>query len=244
MSKQLLILILSLLMLVVIVVAFHLPIGAWLRRFLAWTDQLGAWGPLLLMVLFILGSVLLVLPGFILTVGAGFLYGVPLGFLIVWISNTLGACAAFAVGRTIARDWVARRVARHEKFASLDEAIGEQGFRIVLLTRLSPAFPFGFLNYAFSVSRVSFRPYALASCLGLIPGVLVFVYIGASLRPLATAIAAIEDPTPAPIAHQVFFWFGLASTIVLAVVLTHIAREALAGTSHGRNDPPASSDRS
>jgi uncharacterized membrane protein YdjX (TVP38/TMEM64 family) len=237
MSKRLMVLILGLLMLLVLAAVFHLPIGAWLRQLLTWTEQLGPWGPLLLVGIYVVGGVLM-LPGSILTVGTGFLYGVPLGFLLVWIANTLGACAAFGVGRTIARDWVARRVANNEKFASLDKAVGVHGFKIVLLTRLSPAFPYNFLNYVFGVSRVSFRQYALASMLGLIPGILMYVYIGAGLRPLVEAAAHIEDPTPESIVHHVFFWFGLVVTVVLAVAATRIARKALAATSSARSDPP------
>jgi uncharacterized membrane protein YdjX (TVP38/TMEM64 family) len=238
MSKRLIVVILSLLILVVIVLVFHLPIGDWLRSLLAWAERLGPWGPVLLVGLYVVAGVLL-LPGSILTVGAGFLYGVPLAFLIVWIANTLGACTAFLVGRTIARDWVARRVARSEKFATLDEAVKENGFKIVLLTRLSPAFPYNFLNYAFGVSKIRFRQYAIATWLGLIPGILMYVYIGASLRPFVRAVADVEVNAQPTWAYHVFFWFGLAITVVVVVVTTRIARRALARTSLQHHRLPA-----
>jgi len=230
MGKGLVILILSLLVLLVIAGALHLPIGAWLQRLLEWTEQLGVWGPLALVGIYIVAGVLM-LPGSILTVGAGFLYGVPLGFLIVWIANTLGACAAFWVGRTVARGWVARWVSRSKRFATLDKAVGEHGFKIVLLTRLSPVFPYNLLNYAFGVSKISCRQYALASWIGLIPGILLYVYIGAGLRPLAEAVADIEDPTPEPVLYHIAFWLGLVVTLILTVVAMRIAHRALAAPS-------------
>lgn len=88
------------------------------------------------------------------------------------------------------------------------------------------------------MSNVSFRQYALATWIGLIPGILLYVYVGASLRPLAEAVAEIEDPTPEPIAFHIFFWFGLAATLILTIVSTRIARKALAATSSEPHDPP------
>lgn len=237
MGKRLILALLGLLIVGAIVLAFHLPIGDWLRWLLAWAEQMGPWGPVVIVLLYVVAGVLM-LPGSILTLGTGFLYGVPMGFLIVWIANTVGACAAFLVGRTIARDWVARRLARNEKLATLDDAVEENGFKIALLTRLSPAFPYSFLNYAFAFSKITFRQYALATWLGLIPGVLMYVYIGASLRAFARAVTDVQvntEPTPA---HHVFFWFGLAITVVGVVVVTRIARRALAKTSSERHKQP------
>ena len=84
----------------------------------------------------------------------GFLFKLFWGTVTVSIGATLGACAAFWVGRTVARGWVAKKVAGNAKFAAIDEAVGREGFKIVLLTRLSPIFPFNLLNYAFGLTRV------------------------------------------------------------------------------------------
>ncbi|MBM4029379.1 MAG: TVP38/TMEM64 family protein [Planctomycetes bacterium] len=145
MGKRSILIILGLLIVAVLVLVLHLPVGDWLERALDWVRQLGPWGPLVLTVLYVVTGVLL-LPGSPLTVGVGFLYGVPLGFLIVWIGNTLGACAAFLVGRTMARGWVARRVAGSATFRAIDHAVARHGFKIVLLTRLSHIIPFNLLN--------------------------------------------------------------------------------------------------
>ena len=135
-----------------------------------------------------------------------------------------GACAAFLVGRTIARDWIARKVSQNEKFAAIDNAVARQGFKIVLLTRLSPVFPFNLLNYAFGLTKVSFWKYALASWIGMLPGTVMYVYFGAGLRSLTDVAAGkVETGT----AGRIFFWFGMAVTIAVTIFITFIARKAL-----------------
>ncbi|MCX5873608.1 MAG: VTT domain-containing protein [Deltaproteobacteria bacterium] len=79
----------------------------------------GIWGPIFLAGFYVLAAVLF-LPGSALTLGAGFLFGVPVGALTVWVGANLGACAAFLVGRTIARDWVSNKVSGAPKFATVE----------------------------------------------------------------------------------------------------------------------------
>ena len=173
---------------------------------------------------FYIVACVLLLPGSVLTLGAGFLFGVPLGLLSAWTGATLGACAAFLVGRTLARDWVAGKVSGNPKFAAVDEAVGREGFKIVLLLRMSPIFPFNFLNYALGLTKVSFVKYALASLIGMLPGGLMYVYFGSAARSLADVAAGkVEDGW----AGQIFFWVGLAATIIVAGFVTRLAKRSL-----------------
>ena len=126
------------------------------------------------MALFYVVACVFLLPGVGPDARGWFSFGVPIGLLSAWTGATLGACVAFLVGRTLARDWVARKVSENPKFAAVDEAVGREGFKIVLLLRLSPVFPFNFLNYALGLTRVSFRQYALASLIGMLPGGLMY----------------------------------------------------------------------
>ncbi len=226
MKKNVKFVVLGLVLVALIAAAILLPVKDWLHRALEWTGELGYWGPVVLGIVYVAAAVLL-LPGSILTLGAGFLFGLPAGFLTVWIASTLGACAAFLVGRTVARDWVAERMARNEKFAAVDSAIGAQGFKLVLLMRLSPVFPYNFLNYALGLTNVSFRHYALATWLGMIPGILMYVYLGAGVRSLAEVAAQAEGRRETPLAQRIFFWAGLAIAVLVAVLVTRIARRAL-----------------
>ena len=200
-----------------------LPLRQYLMNVLEWTQGLGTLGPIFVALFYIVACVFL-LPGSVLTLGAGFLFGVPVGLVSAWMGATLGACAAFLLGRTLARDWVASRVSDNPKFTAVDEAVGREGFKIVLLLRLSPVFPFNFLNYALGLTKVSFGKYALASFIGMLPGGLMYVYLGSVARSLADVAAG---KVQGGWAGQVCFWLGLAATIVVAIFVTRLARNSL-----------------
>ncbi len=222
-KKNTKIIILVIIILAVIAGVIFLPVKDWLIKSLEWTQGLGIWGPVFVAVFYILACVLL-LPGSILTLGSGFLFKVPVGSITVSIGSTLGACAAFLVGRTVARKWIAGKVVKNKKFAAIDEAVAQQGFKIVLLTRLSPVFPFNMLNYAFGLTKISFWKYALGSWIGMMPGTIMYVYFGAGLRDLAAVAAGnLEKST----AGTIFFWIGMGVTLIVTVFVTRIARKAL-----------------
>src|SRR5262249_8687408 len=130
----------------VLLIARALDAPARLREALFLVRDLGAWGPALFVVLYVAATVLF-LPGWILTLGAGAVFGLVRGAVTVSLAATLGATAAFLIGRYLARDAVARRLAAHPRFAAIDAGVAREGWKIVLLTRLSPAFPFNLLNY-------------------------------------------------------------------------------------------------
>ena len=154
------------------------------RDALAWIESAGAIGPLVFFGLYIAACVFM-LPGSILTLGAGAVFGVVNGSLLVSLSSTVGATAAFLVGRYLARDMVAHRISGNDTFSAIDNAVAGEGWKIVGLTRLSPVFPFNLLNYAFGLTRVSLRDYVLASWIGMIPGTLMYVYLGSLAGSLA-----------------------------------------------------------
>ncbi len=163
-------------------------------------------------------------PGTPLTLGAGFAFGPPRALVAISIGSTLGACAAFLVSRYLARPWIERAFAGNAKFRAIDRAVGGHGFKIVLLTRLSPIFPFNVLNYAYGLTSISFVRYALASWLGMLPGTMMYVYLGSAARSLAET--ASGDAAARPVA-QAFFYVGLALAVVVSVVVARIARKAL-----------------
>ena len=140
-----------------------------LRRSLDWVAGLGPTGVIAFVVIYILACVFM-LPGSVLTLGAGAVFGVVKGSVIVSVAATLGATAAFLVGRYFARDRVAKMIEGNARFRAIDEAVGREGWKIVGLTRLSPVFPFNLLNYAYGITKVSLRDYFLASWIGMLPG--------------------------------------------------------------------------
>ena len=208
---------------VISIILIFLPVKDFCYTLLDWVRALGAWGPPLLGAVYILATILF-LPAFPLTIGAGFLFGVVVATITVSLCSTLGASAAFLLGRTLAREWVQERVARSPKFRALDEAIRRQGFKIVLLVRLSPAFPYNLLNYALGLTQVSFRDFFLASWIGMLPATVMYCYIGSTLKSLADLAAGkIESG----VAQQVLFGIGLAATLAVTIFVTRLARQAL-----------------
>src|SRR5207247_7416054 len=122
------------------------------------------------------------------------------------------------------RGRVARWADGNPKFAAIDGAVGRAGGRIVLLTRLSPLFPYNLLNYLFGLTRVRFGPYLLASWAGMLPGTILYVYLGVAGRGIAHAAVGPGIGN----GWEVTFWtVGLAATALLTYVLTRVARRAL-----------------
>jgi uncharacterized membrane protein YdjX (TVP38/TMEM64 family) len=93
--------------------------------------------------------------------------------------------------------------------------------------RLSPVFPHNLLNYVLGLTNVSFRHYALGTRLGMIPSILVYIYIGAGVRSLAEVAAQTEGRGETPLVQRIFFWAGLVIAVLVAVLVTRIARRTL-----------------
>ena len=207
---------------IIIYLAIRFDLRDLLRRALDWIKTLGPLGPIFFVLTYVAASVLFV-PASILTLGAGWAFGIARGSLYVMIGATLGAAASFLVARYLLRGWVARRIEGNSKFAAIDEAVGREGGKIVLLTRLSPIFPFNVLNYGFGLTKVSLRAYLVASAIGMLPGTFLYVYIGSVAGSLATAGPRQRSP-----AEWAFLGIGLLATVAVTFFITRLARRALA----------------
>jgi pyruvate/2-oxoglutarate dehydrogenase complex dihydrolipoamide dehydrogenase (E3) component/uncharacterized membrane protein YdjX (TVP38/TMEM64 family) len=191
-----------------------------LKAALDWIANLGPWGPVIFVGLYVVATVLFV-PASVLTLGAGAVFGVVLGSVCVSISATLGATAAFLVGRYLARDAIARKIEKNQKFAAIDRAVADEGWKIVFLTRLSPVFPFTLLNYAFGLTRVKLSHYVLASWIGMMPGTVMYVYLGS----LVNVGAGHRQRTTG---EWLLYGVGLLATLTVTIFVTRLARGALA----------------
>ena len=198
-----------------------LPVRQWFLAFEDYVHQLGSLGPLMVIIAYVASTVFFI-PGSALTIGSGTLFGLTTGFIVVLIGANLGALCSFLLARSFLREKVAAWAAGSPKFRSLDQAIGRQGFKMVLLTRLSPVFPFVLLNYFLGLTAVRPGPYVLGNLLGMLPATFLFVYIGAAAR---DAIAG--QPASTDFYQQILKYIGLAATIAVVVVVTRVARKAL-----------------
>jgi uncharacterized membrane protein YdjX (TVP38/TMEM64 family) len=194
-----------------------------IAAFLEWVRGAGLWGALLFGLAYIPAAVLFV-PASVLTLGAGFVFGVARGTVIVSLGSTAGAAAAFVVARTIGHHWVVGRMAGYPALDAIGRAVESEAFKVVLLTRLSPVFPFNLLNYAFGLSSVPFRTYLLASWIGMLPGTLMYIYLGSAAQSVAALLSGDLRGTPA---QQAMFTAGLVATVAVTTIVTRTARRAL-----------------
>ncbi len=210
---------------VVLVALFFLgdDLARYLPRFVAWVEGLGFWGPLVFAAGYAAATVAMV-PGSLLTLAAGAVFGLGKGFVTVFVAASIGATLAFLVSRYVARAWVEQKLEGHERFASIDRAIGDEGLKIAVLLRLSPVFPFNALNYALGLSRIKLRDYVIAHA-GMIPGTLLYVYYGR----LAGAVAEVAGgaPTERGPGYYAVLGIGLVATLIVTTIVTRIATRAL-----------------
>lgn len=203
--------------------ALVLPLSAWSTDLVAWIRGAGALGVAVYAAAYIVATVLL-LPGSILTLGAGFAYGPLLGTMLVSPVSVTAATLAFLLGRTSARRRMQARMSGDPRFVAIDEAVGRNGLRLVILLRLSPVFPFNVLNYALGLTQVGLRDYVLGSFVGMLPGTFLYVYLGS----LVTSVTSLAGDRPSGgFAQEIFYWGGLAATVVVTVLIARIARRAL-----------------
>ncbi|CAL0309062.1 unnamed protein product [Lupinus luteus] len=212
------------LLLAVLLACFTLPIEKMMKDFLIWVDRdLGPWGPLVLAVAYIPLTVLAV-PASVLTLGGGYLFGLPVGFVADSIGATIGAGAAFLLGRTIGRSFVVSKLKDYPQFRSVAIAISRSGFKIVFLLRLVPLLPFNMLNYLLSVTPVSIGEYMLASWLGMMPITLALVYAGTTLKDLSDVTHGWGEFSKT---RWAFIISGLVISVVLMICVTKVAKSAL-----------------
>jgi uncharacterized membrane protein YdjX (TVP38/TMEM64 family) len=203
--------------------AFFLPIADWAVLAFTWIDENRTISWLVFIALYIVATVLL-LPGSLLTLGAGYLFGLGYGFAMVSFASVVGASCAFLVGRFFARQWVAKKLGNMPRFAALDRAIEQRGALIVLLTRLSPIFPFNLLNYALGLTGVRFWTYVAVSWVGMIPGTMLYVYLGSIASNLTSLLSGDLGASPA---GQWPLYVGLLATLILTIVISRIATKTL-----------------
>ena len=203
----------------------------WLKQ-----DEIKVIAPIIFMLIYIVATVAF-LPGSVLTLGAGVLFGIVKGSILVFFGATIGATLAFLVGRYVARGWISKKIEGNQKFKAIDQAVGKEGLKIVLLTRLSPVFPFNLLNYGLGVTGVSLKDYVLGS-VGMIPGTIMYVYIGS----LAGSLATIGGETQSdvnPVAQWAIRIIGFVATVGVTLYVTKIARKALDESIENTEEKPA-----
>ena len=208
-----------------------LPVGAWIEQFRTWVQTQGLPGHVVFALVYALAAVALA-PGSALTLAAGFAFGLA-GFPTVVIGATLGAGLSFLAGRHLARGWVEGKVAGSPTFRAIDKAIESEGWKIVGLMRLSPLVPFNLQNYFFGVTKIGFWPYILTTFVGIMPGTLLFVWIGSLSAAASMGLSGAKGPGGAGADETVgtiklvALVLGLIATIAVTILVSRKARQKL-----------------
>lgn len=199
-----------------------------------WFEQLAAWvlnNPIKGAVFYLVAATLagvLMTPGWIPMTLAGFLFGLGKGIPLAAFGIVLGSTAAFVLGRTLLRSVVEQRIADSPKLRAIDGAVDQKGFSVVLLTRLALVLPYNVLNYVYGVTRVQPRAYILATALGMLPPVLLYVYFGTLARDvreiIATGGSVLEGQWWIPVV-------GLTAILIVTIVIQRTASRAMAAAS-------------
>jgi uncharacterized membrane protein YdjX (TVP38/TMEM64 family) len=194
-----------------------------LRGALFRVSEAGPWGPILFILTYVVACVAF-MPAVLLTLGGGILFGVLWGTVYVTLGATLGASCAFLISRYLARDWVESRLASNLKFRVLNEAVEREGWKVVLLLRLSPMFPFVALNFIFGLTRIPLGQFFLATLIGIVPAIAMFAYLGRLIGDLAQL--GHHPPLAAGTGWLVPV-VGLVSAVVITLAIGRLARRAL-----------------
>jgi uncharacterized membrane protein YdjX (TVP38/TMEM64 family) len=179
----------------------------------------GVTGVLVFAAVYIAATIAFV-PQIALTIPAGFSYGVAEGFAIAWLTSFAAACLAFALGRSVLRERIARRYGRDRRIAELDRAVRARGTLVVMLLRLSPMFPFAAVNYVMAATAIRPRQYVAGTLVGLVPNTLLYVYLGS----IATDAVALLHGHGSALWHVLL---PLATAIAVTLALARLARRVL-----------------
>ncbi len=206
------------------VLAALLPVKMWLRTFVEWVEHLGPWGVVIFIAAYALATILF-LPGWIFTVSAGLIYGIVGGTLVALTGAVIGASLSFLIARYLLRRNIEDFSRRNPRFSAIDQAIGQQGWKIVGLLRLSPLIPFNLSNYLYGITSVRFSAYVVVSAICMIPGTLLYAYLGAIGKASITGGVTQRSPW-----QYVLLAIGLVATGVVTIFVSRIARNALKKT--------------
>ncbi len=218
--------------------AAFLPLQQYLLWLLQYIERLGAWGPLLLVGVYVAACALM-LPSWFITLAAGFLFGMLWGTVTASLGSVLGATAGFFIARSVARPWIEHRLTGHPYFLALDRAIATRGFRIVALVRLCSLSPYALTSYLFGLTKVPLGQFLLGSWLGRLPATIVYAYVGSSAKSL---VEVVTGRVHLGRATEILLALGLVAAIAVVVVVSRIARQALDEAFDDRSPRPADRD--
>ena len=220
---------------------FHYALQPYMSELEEFMRELGAWGPLLYIAVFLIATSIFI-PESIIAIAAGAIFGLWMGLLWVVVACTITAVFIFAIGRHFLRERVEVILGGHPKIKAIDKAASDAGFRLMVLLRLSPL-NYTLLGYLLAVSRARFKPYFLA-CFGMIPGNFSTVYIGFAAKHAADLAQGMEDcggklPSNTSLTRELTIFIGLGAAILATVVVARIAMREIRKATKEASEVPS-----
>lgn len=203
---------------------FLLPLREWIEALQSWLLGLGLWGVLIFITTLIVIT-FFPAPDWPLPIAAGYVYGFW-AFPLAYLSIAFASVLAFLAARYFLRDRIRSFINRRSKYRKLDEALADEGWKVVMLMRLSPIVPFNLQNYALGLTAIPFLQYLLATLIGIIPGIAIYVYFGIFGKGLGNGPSVFD---------WVLFGIGVLATVVLAVIVTRKTKTKLASAGRSRS---------
>ena len=192
-------------------------------RALISVESLQHWEAFALLLLYIPAAICFV-PVFIISLAVGYLLDFKVALLVISVGSTVGSLMAFAVARTVAREFLEEKLAGHPKFQALDQAVASQAFKIVALSRIAPILSYNILNYMYGISRVRFRDYLWGTWLGMIPATIVLALLGATAQGIPEILA---NPRMGLAQHPGWIAGGVTATAVILWWVTRLVSQSL-----------------
>ena len=162
------------------------------------------------------------LPGSWLSMLSGFLYGTWIGSFIVFLAAFIGAHLTFYLGRSLLKEWAQKKVSNFPKVQIMEKAVKREGLKVILLTRLSPLFPFGLLNFTYGLSEVKVRDFTIGM-IGILPGTILYCSLGS----LALKVSNFGEVLSGRSDTSSFIWslISILSTILIVILVLRSTRK-------------------
>mmetsp|Transcript_25749 Transcript_25749/g.52351 ORF Transcript_25749/g.52351 Transcript_25749/m.52351 type:complete len:227 (+) Transcript_25749:2-682(+) len=189
---------------------------ATLRAVVEKVESMGSSGLLYFGVVYTVAEILAI-PAIPLTASAGYLFGTVQGTSIVLLSASIAAGISFVIGRTLLRSYVEEVLEDYPKFKKIDNAIGREGFKLMVLLRLAPIFPFALSNYLYGATSVNFWPYFFGTLIGFTPGTIAYVSTGTIGKALT-----LDSASAYP-------WYAYAGGFALLTAFLKVAADVATG---------------
>ena len=111
----------------------------------------------------------------VMVIASVVIFGPWWGTLLCVLSATLGAIAAFLIGRFFLQDSLRDQIAKNRYISRLlFDKNTKNEMMVLMITRLVPLFPYNLQNFAYGITDISLGKYSLGTFVFMIPGVAMY----------------------------------------------------------------------